>query len=234
VRVSRSGRIAIVLALFGCAAFLVTFTAMAFVGTEPVTVSYLGSSSSGQPVHLVMQTDGAVGCTPTDGECGHPTWVSYRIATPKSHKFIHTTLVQLPAHTKIDVTIYQFDSGSPLRNQQWGQVTGTAGTSAKLDGSSFKVLNSYKTTVGHTFTVPSLGINVPLKGVDTSKPKFCTSGPCSPSTQLHHTITFSFTTPGPGNYHFQCFIPCGAGHYAGNGGPMQTLGYMGGFLEVRA
>ena len=36
------------------------------------------------------------------------------------------------------------------------------------------------------------------------------------------------------NYHCQCFIPCGGGHYAGNGGPMQTLGYMGGFLKVVA
>lgn len=231
---SRSGRIAIVLGLFACAVVLVVFSALAYVGTEPVNVSYLHAQASGQPVHLVFQTDGAVGCTPTDGECAHPTWVSYRIQTPKSHAWIHTTLVQLPAHTRIDVTLYQFDSGSPLRNQQWGRVTGTIGTSATLDGKRFRVINSNKTTVGHTFTVPRLGIDVPLMGVDTSKPHFCTDGPCNPSTQLHHKITFSFKTPGPGNYHFQCFIPCGAGHYAGNGGPMQTDGWMGGFIEVRA
>lgn len=232
---SQSGRIAIVLGLFACAVVLVVFSAMAYVGTEPVTVSYLGAQSAGAPVHLVFQTDGAVGCTPVNGECAHPTWVSYRTRTPKTHDYIHTPVVELPANSKVDVTIYQFDSGSPLRNQQWGMVTGTTGTTATLDGKSFRVIDSNKTTVGHTFTVPSLGINVPLLGVDTSKPTFCTSGPCDPATQLHHTITFSFTTPKKaGNYRFQCFIPCGAGHYAGNGGPMQTEGWMGGYLEVRA
>ncbi len=224
---SRSGRIAIVLGLFACAVVLVVFTAMSFVGTEPQTVSYLSSASGGR-VHLVFQTDGAVGTG------AHPTWVSYQVQTPRNHQWVHTTLVQLPAHTTVDVTIYQFDSGSPLRNQQFGMVTGTIGGTAKLDGKTFRVMNSNKALVGHTFTVPALGLNVPLKGVNTSKPGFCTSGPCNPSKQLHHTMTFSFKTPAPGNYHFQCFIPCGAGHYAGNGGPMQTEGYMGGFLEVRA
>lgn len=229
---SRSARIAIVLAMFACVVALVVIASFAFVGTEPATVSYLAAQPAGAPVHLVMQTDGVVG-TGTGG-AAHPTWVSYRIRTPRTHEWTHTADVQLPAHTKIDVTIYQFDSGSPLRNQQWGMVTGTNGDTATLDGRTFRVLNSYKTTLGHTFTVPSLGINVPLKGNTPTKKNFCTQGPCNPATQEHHKITFSFRTSGPGNYRFQCFIPCGAGHYAGNGGPMQTLGYMGGFLEVRA
>lgn len=225
---SRSGRIAIVLGMFAVAVALVVFAAMSFVATEPATVSFVTGHKAGQPVHLVAQTDGAVGTG------AHPTWVSYQVMDPATHKWVHTTLWKLPAHTKIDVTIYQFDSGSPLRNQEWGRVTGTATGTATLDGTTFTVLNSYKTTFGHTFTVPSLGINVPLRGNTPTKKNFCTKGPCSPTTNEHHTITFSFTTPGPGNYHFQCFIPCGAGHYAGNGGPMQTLGYMGGFLEVQA
>ena len=224
---SRTGRIAIVLGMFAVVVFLVTFAAMSYVATEPATVSYL-ATPQGQPVHLVFQTDGAVGTG------AHPTWVSYQTMTPKSHHWVHTTLVELPAHTQIDVTIYQFDSGSPLRNQQWGRVTGTNGTHATLTTTTFTVVNSYQHTVGHTFTIPTLGVNVPLRGVKTTAKNFCTSGPCNPSTQEHHTVTFSFKTPGAGNYHFQCFIPCGAGHYAGNGGPMQTLGYMGGFLEVRA
>ncbi len=233
---SRSWRIAIVLGLFACAVVLVVFTAMAYIATSPPTVSYLDSQPPGATVHLVMQTDGVVGSA--TGGAAHPTWVSYRIRTPKTHAWTHTTLVYLPAHSRIDVTIYQFDSGSPLRNQHFGMVTGTIGNDAKLNGKTFKVLNSYDTPngqgVGHTFTVPSLGINVPLEGNDTSKKTFCTYGPCDPATQLHTKTTFAFTTPGVGNYRFQCFIPCGGGRYAGNGGAMQTLGYMGGFLEVRA
>jgi hypothetical protein len=225
--VSRSGRIAIVTAMFAGVVALAVWAAFSYVGSEPATVSFVAGHAPGQQVHLVAQTDGVVGTG------AHPTWVSYQVQTPKTGKWVHTTLWQLPAHTRIDVTIYQFDSGSPLRNQQWGRVTGTIGGEARLDGKTFRVLNAYQQTVGHTFTVPSLGINVPLRGNKTTQKGFCTRGPCSPTTNLHHTITFSFTTPGPGNYHFQCFIPCGAGRYAGNGTAMQTLGYMGGFLEVQ-
>ncbi len=39
---------------------------------------------------------------------------------------------------------------------------------------------------------------------------------------------------GPGNYRWQCFVPCGLGFLYGNGGPMSTLGYMGGFMQVVA
>lgn len=225
---SRSGRLAILFAMLVVVVGAVVYAAMAFVGSEPATVDYASGHHSGTAVTLVMQTDGAVGTG------AHPTWVSYQVKTPHSNQWVHTTLVQLPEHAKINVTIYQFDSGSPLRNQQFGRVTGTAGNNAKMTGRAFTVIDGTKTTIGHTFTVPALGVNVPLKGVDTSKKTFCTSGPCNPSTQLHHKITFSFTTAGTGNFHFQCFIPCGAGHVFGNGGPMQTLGYMGGFLEVVA
>ncbi len=221
---------AIVLGMFAVVLVLVVFAAMSFVGSEPATVDF-ASGHHGGPVTLVAQTDGAAGTG------AHPTWVSYQVKTPSTHKWVHTTLWQLPEHTKINVTIYQFDSGGPLRNQHWGQVTGTDGTTAtRTTGTTFKIINgtTSKTPIGHTFTVPALGINVPLMGVTTSKKNFCTSGPCTPTKQLNHKVTFSFTTPGPGNYHFQCFIPCGAGHVFGNGGPMQTLGYMGGFLEVVA
>jgi len=81
--------------------------------------------------------------------------------------------------------------------------------------------------------VPSLNINVPLLGVNGRASNFCaTAAPCG--SAAHNVITFSFNTPGPGNYRFQCFVPCGLGYLYGNGGPMSTIGYMGGFLEVSA
>lgn len=226
---SRAGRVVLLSVGFVIAVVLVVFGAFAYIGTNAnVVKGYMVGHKPGQPVHLVIQTDGAVGTGV------HPTWVSYRIQTPQSHAWVHTTLVKLPSHTRIDVSEYQFDSGSPLRNQQWGRVTGTLGGTATLTGKPFKVLDSYsKQTVGHTFTDPALNLNVPFGGVKTTAKNFCTAGPCNPATQENHHITFSFMTPGPGNYRFQCFIPCGAGHYAGNGGPMMTIGYMGGFLEVR-
>jgi hypothetical protein len=129
------------------------------------------------------------------------------------------------------VTIYQYDSGSPLRNQVFGFVTGVKG--ATLDGKTYTLFNSNSGFgVGHTFTVPDLNINVPLPGNNPSAKNFCGAAPC-PLTDAHMTIKFHFTSPGPGNYRWQCFIPCGLGYLYGNGGPMQTIGYMGGFLEVQ-
>jgi hypothetical protein len=48
-----------------------------------------------------------------------------------------------------------------------------------------------------------------------------------------NVITFSFRTGKPGVYRWQCFAPCGLGTLDGNGGPMQTLGYMAGQLVVQ-
>ncbi|MGH9110362.1 MAG: hypothetical protein ACRDY3_13060, partial [Acidimicrobiales bacterium] len=194
---SRSGRIAIVLGLLAAVTFMVVWSAMTFVGTEPPSVSYSTGHHSGQPVHLVLQTDGAVGTG------AHPTWVSYQVKSPATGQWVHTTLWELPPNTKINVTIYQFDSGSPLRNQHWGRVTGVDGGSITLNGTTtVKVIDSNKVNVGHTFTVPALGINVPLLGVDTSKKTFCTAGPCNPATQLNNKVQFSFTTPGTGVFHW--------------------------------
>ena len=46
------------------------------------------------------------------------------------------------------------------------------------------------------------------------------------------TITFTFKTHGPGHYRWQCFVPCAAGYQNGFGGPMQTVGWMDGYLNV--
>jgi len=61
----------------------------------------------------------------------------------------------------------------------------------------------------------------------------CDAAPC-PLAKAHRTITFSFRTGSPGRYRWQCFVPCAAGFIYGFGGPMQTIGYMDGFLNVKA
>lgn len=226
---TRAKRILIVLGMFGVAVFLVAWAAMSYVGSEPHQVTLVAGHQPGQPVHLVMQQDGVCGTGPNP--VAHPTWVCYRILDPHTHQWVNTTLVQLPANTKINVTDYQFDSGSPLRNQFFGRTAGVTGPT--LTGTTLSVINSNKTAVGHTFTVPTLGINVPLRGNNATAKNFCTQGPCSPSKNEHSTTNFSFTTPKiAGNYRFQCFIPCGAGRYSGFSTAMQTLGYMMGFLKV--
>jgi hypothetical protein len=83
----------------------------------------------------------------------------------------------------------------------------------------------------HTFAVPQIGLIVPLLGVPEEAPNQCEEGPCHLG-QAHQTISFTIRTGKPGRYRWQCFVPCAAGFLAGFGGPMQTIGYMDGFLQV--
>ncbi len=224
---SKAQRAGIVVALFAVVVGLVVFAALAFVGSTPPTVDYTQNHQPGQPVNVTLQTVGAIGYGI------HPDWVSYLADSP-SGQWVHTTLLRLPAHSRINVTILQYDSGSPLRNQEIGQVQGTAGGVEVINGKATSLVNSNAGYgVGHTFSVPALNINVPLVGVNSSASSFCsTPAPCGSAE--HNVIKFSFTTPAPGAYRWQCFIPCGLGYLYGNGGPMSTIGYMGGFLEVSA
>jgi hypothetical protein len=199
---------------------------VAFAGSnlssQPVSVAY--TAKPGQPVNVTMQTVGSY------GHGIHATWVSYMTRSPTG-RWLHTTTWQVPAHTKVNVTIYQYDSGTPLRNQQVGMVQGTIGDVATLNGKVFTVVNSnVGNGVGHTFSMPSLGINVPLYG-NNPNANLCPAAPCT-TAWPHNIIRFSFMSPGPGTYPWQCFVPCALGFLYGNGGPMQTVGWMDGFMDV--
>jgi hypothetical protein len=217
-------KMTVTVVLFLVAAAAAVILVVALLGTPP-TVAY-SSPGPGQPVNVNLQTVG------TYGSGTHPTWVSYLVRSPQG-QWVHTTNFQVPENTRINVTIYQYDSGSPLRNQQIGQVTGTYGNVALLNGRFFRVINSNAGNgVAHTFSIPSLGISVPLYG-NNGNANLCGAAPCTTSSP-HNIVRFSFTSPGPGNYRWQCFVPCGLGFLYGNGGPMSTLGYMGGFMKVVA
>ncbi|MHB8244128.1 MAG: hypothetical protein ACYDGN_02070 [Acidimicrobiales bacterium] len=222
----RSARIAIVGSVLGAAVALAVFTAMAFVASTPPTVDFTLGHQPGKPVNVTLQVVGAY------GSGTHPGWVSYLTQTPQGN-WVHTTLWELPAHSLIKMTVLQYDSGSPLRNQERGTVLGTTGGYMLLNGKKVRVINSNTGNgVAHTFSVPSLGINVPLYG-NGPDANLCSAAPCTTSSP-HNVIKFSFRTPGPGQYPWQCFVPCGLGYLYGNGGPMQTIGYMDGFLKVVA
>lgn len=218
---NKSGRAAIAAVLALVAAGIVAF---AFINlmSQPNTIAF-NEESNGE-VNVTMQTVGSY------GSGAHPTWVSYLTQSPAGN-WEHTTIWQVPAHTRVNVTILQYDSGSPLRNQQLGQVTGTIGDTATLNGKSFSVNDSnVGNGVGHTFSIPAVGVSVPLAGVNGND-TLCSAAPCQTSSP-HNVITFSFMSPGSGTYSWQCFVPCGLGWLYGNGGPMGTLGYMGGFMKV--
>ncbi len=225
---SKGARLAVVLVFVAVGMGMIVFGVMTYVRENPPTVDFTTGHRPGAPVHLTIQTVGTIGFGP------HPSWVSYLVKAPDG-KWVHTTLWKVPAHTTIDVTVLEYDGATPLRNQFYGEVQGV-GNTYTVNGRHMSLIKATSTAAGvaHTFSVPHLGINIPLYAVPSSESAHeCSAAPCHPAS-AHQTITFSFNSGGVHEDRWQCFIPCGAGWLDGNGGPMQTIGYMGGFLEVTA
>jgi hypothetical protein len=159
----------------------------------------------------------------------HPTWVSYYVVDAHDNHWRHDTTFVLPANTVIHVTIFQFDGQSGLRNPFLAQARGTIGGSFQLNGKTTQTIDPL--SASHVFAIPAIGLSVPLEGIADDAKNPCDNAPCPLSTD-HFTISFSFRTPGKGVYRWQCFVPCAAGYIQGFGGPMQTVGYMDGFIKV--
>jgi hypothetical protein len=231
---SLPARVVTLLVAFVAVAAGVVFAVVHYLlGATPPTVDFAAGHVRGQPVNMTIQAD------PVNDASSTPDWVSYFVRD-RAGKWIHSTIWQLPAGTRVNVTAYEYDTCDPLRNQLWGRVTGTVGgvihVSGEADGrnGTVSVINSYQTCgVAHTFAVPGMGINVPLAGVlYTATQHACTQAPCTLS-DTHTMTTFSFVTPShPGEFRWQCFIPCGLATVDGNGHAMSTLGFMAGFLKV--
>jgi hypothetical protein len=223
--------LAAVVAVVAGAAFVVVHY---LLGATPPTVDFAAGHVRGQAVNMTVQAD------PVNDASSTPDWVSYFVRD-RAGKWIHSTIWQLPADTRVNVTAYEYDTCDPLRNQLWGEVTGTVGgvmhVSGEADGrnGTISVVNSDTTCgVAHTFAVPSLGINVPLEGVLYTAKNQCAQAPCVLSNP-HTVTTFSFVTPShTGAFRWQCFIPCGLASLDGNGHAMSTVGFMTGFLKVVA
>jgi hypothetical protein len=186
--------------------------------------SAAASPSSSGRVNLYLGTVAASELTDP-----HPPWVSYYVVDAKDQHWRHETTFVLPAHTLVHVTVYQFDGQSGLRNPFLSQATGVVGGSFLLDGKPTRSIDP--DTASHVFAIPQIGVSVPLYGIPDDAKNPCDNAPCPLSTD-HATISFTFRSPGKGLYRWQCFVPCAAGFIQGFGGPMQTVGYMDGFIKV--
>jgi len=234
------------------ASLLVAFLVVVGSGVF-VTLYYIGSASSlptvhytasGGQVNVVLQED------PGNDSATKPNWVTYYTQDPTTKNWLHTTLFSVPANTKVNVTIYGFDGCTPLRNNYFSQVLGTMGNTVTVQqfskdnkplGSSQTVslVNSWADcNVAHTFAIPGMNLYVPVASpnAQNSKTNLCSSEPCTPTSGgAYAQETFSFMSPAhPGTFRWQCLIPCGGGYIDGNGGPMQTLGWMAGQMDVVA
>ncbi len=226
-------------------ALLVAFAAVA-VGAAFIVVHYfLGSpptvtfNATGGVTNVVLQED------PQNNSSSRPDWVSYFVQDPSTKQWVHTTLFSVPKGM-VHMTILGYDGCTPLRNNYWSQIQGTIGGTATVSIVNNKgvatptrrvsVINGWAgCTVAHTFAIPSLGLYVPVaspNAIDSAN-NLCGVSPCTSGP--HSVMTFNFKVPDHGaTFRWQCFVPCGGGFLDGNGGPMQTIGYMTGNMEVRA
>jgi len=204
------------------AVLIAIYVAYLTVSPSPYTPA-AANAANVRSVHLTLQTVAAVGPKLSPNE----SWVSY--LTLKNGKWVRTTVWNVPANSLVHVTIYQFDGDSGLRNPFLSQSRGLVGGTFTLNG---KVTSRIPPDdASHTFAIPALNVLVPLEGVADDAKNQCGYAPCSLSN-AHNTITFTFRTGKKGHYRWQCFVPCAAGFLYGFGGPMQTIGYMDGFLNV--
>jgi hypothetical protein len=192
------------------------------VGNQTPFAPQAHGSGSARSVNLTIQTVAAVGPTLAP----HPNWVSYLVRD--GGKWQRKTVWTLPANATIHVTIYNFDGASGLRNPFLGQPQGLVGREL-VDGKPLGAMAPDQPS--HTFAVPELGVLALVAPVADDAKNPCDFAPCAMS-MAHRTITFTFRTGKKGRYRWQCFVPCAAGFVYGFGGPMQTVGYMDGFLNV--
>jgi plastocyanin len=134
--------------------------------------------------------------------------------------------ISLPAHRLIQVTILSYDTPTPNSTASEAKVMGTVGgkmylingTTASMTDASMamspwgaNVTSVPVASLAHTFTVQSLGINIPVVGG---------------STEMAYLYFDQ-----PGTYTWLCLTPCGAGQ-GGLAGAMDTPGWMTGTLVV--
>jgi hypothetical protein len=206
-------------------------TALLFVGLGLYVGLYLtnvpgsvAATTNSSGTHLYLATVPAAELSDP-----HPTWVSYYAVNADGGNWRHDTTYVLPANTLVHVTIYQYDGDSGLRNPFISQSQGTTGGDFALNGKPTRAIDP--NDASHVFAIPQIGLSVPLEGVPATAKNPCANAPCT-LAQDHETISFSFRTPARGLYRWQCFVPCAAGFIAGWGGPMQTVGYMDGYIKV--
>jgi hypothetical protein len=131
--------------------------------------------------------------------------------------------IALPVRTLIQVTIVSYDTPTNGSTDQQGRVNGTVGGNVYLINGTTASMSSMPeqwgrnvtsvlgASLAHTFTIPELGVNIPVVGGDTE------------IAYLYLTKTGTFT--------WYCLTPCGFGP---NGalGAMSTAGWMNGMVTV--
>jgi hypothetical protein len=240
--VSVPARAAALIAAFLIVVGLGVFVAFYYIGSATTQLTTVHYTATGGQVDVMLQED------PQNNSATTPDWVTYYTQDPTTKQWVHTTLFSVPADTKVNVTIFGYDGCTPLRNNYWGQIQGVIGNTVTVQqfsknntalgpAQTTSLINSWSDcNVGHTFAIPGLNLYVPVASpnANNSANNLCGSSPCTPTSGGAYSLeTFSFMSPShTGTFRWQCLVPCGGGFINGNGGPMQTLGWMAGFMYV--
>lgn len=162
------------------------------------------TASGGQPVaaapHPAVLNENFKMTIVTDKKGGPADWPAFE-----------PSVLTVKAGSRVTITLKNNDDGADPVSATVAKVRGTVGGVKEANGKTFRALPM--TAVSHTFTILSLGINVPI-----------------PASQ---TVTFTFKAPTkPGTYSFICVVPCGTGA-SGWEGPMASKNYMIGTIIVK-
>lgn len=232
-------RVVTLLVAFAAVAVGAVFVVIHYLLGSPPVVDYTSAASGGQ-VNVVLQEDAQ------NTVSSKPDWVSYFVQDPKTRQWVHTFQFKVPKATRVNMTILGYDGCTPLRNNFWSKVQGTIGGTASVQQfkntakplgppRNLSVINAWAhCNVGHTFAIPALHVFVPVASPNASA-SLCGVSPCTAGSGPYSLEKFSFMTPDhTGVFRVQCYVPCGGGYLDGNAGPMQTIGYMMGNMEVAA
>jgi hypothetical protein len=234
--VSLPVRVVTLLVAFAAVVAGAVFIVIHYLLGGPPVVDYTSVASGGQ-VNVVLQED------PQNSVTSRPDWVSYFVQNPQTKQWVHTFQFKVPKSTRVNMTILGYDGCTPARNNYWSHVEGTIGGTINVQsvdgkgqaGAASNVSNIdtwSHCSVGHSFAIPALHVFVPVLSPSASA-SLCGASPCTSGP--HSVEKFSFMTPNhAGVFRMQCIIPCGGGFLHGFGGPMQTLGFMMGNMEVSA
>lgn len=175
-------------------------------GTAAPIGSGAAQAGSGAVIPIVLQPGKPTATNGIPGTfTGKPGWPRFAASS-----------ITVPAGKKVTLVITNYDDGPtplPAAERAYNKVSGGTET---IDGKPVTFVSNK--IIAHTFTIPQLGINVPIAA--------------GPGHGVGATVTFTFVAPKKkGIYLWQCYVPCGTGPQ-GTGGAMATNGWMRGTMTV--
>ena len=148
----------------------------------------------------------------------------------RSGQWVHSTVLDVPGQRIVHVTVYKYDGASGLRNPFFGQPAGVVGGPMPVDGKPIERDRTRRRLAHVRHPRARRHRAAPGRRRRREEPVRASRRARWPRRTGRSR---SRSAPASrGHYRWQCFVPCAAGFIYGFGGPMQTIGYMDGFLNV--